>query len=58
MEKQKEDVNKKEEFMKEYKALVDKYGIDIVSFPQFIPGENGTWNIKIGMQILDVPKDK
>lgn len=28
-------------FLEEYKALTEKYGVDFMAYPQYVPDENG-----------------
>jgi len=53
MEENKEFEERKSQFIKEYKELIDKYRIDWMSFPMFTPNEKGTWEITIQTHPVD-----
>ncbi len=51
---QKEDINKRiEEFKKEYAILMDKYQVDFVSYPMYVPTERGTFETFQAVTIAD-----
>lgn len=50
------------EFLKDYKALVDKHHADFVSYPVFMPTKEGVFNVVIQTEVMDkklmgVPSD-
>lgn len=52
----KNDNPKLQEFLLEYKALVDKHQVDIATFPVFVPDEKGEYKIKLQSQPIELPK--
>lgn len=42
-----------EDFFAEYKKLSEKYGIDLISFPSFVPDNEGGWRMVIKTQPID-----
>ena len=49
---EKKEISDRGEFMKEYGELRTKYGLDFIAVPQFVPNERGTWELKIGTQLV------
>jgi len=45
---------RKNEFVAEYGKLREKYQCDILSVPNFIPNEKGTWDFMVTPQIMDL----
>lgn len=44
---------RKSSFLEEYKVLIDKYNVDFVSFPVFIPTKGGIFNVAIQTEVMD-----
>jgi hypothetical protein len=44
---------RKEDFMEEYKALIDKYGVDFVALPVFVPTQTGVFEVRLQMHLAD-----
>lgn len=42
-----------QKFHEEYVALTEKYDVDLVAVPQFIPQENGTFAFTVQAQMID-----
>ena len=53
--KSEEKINK---FMKKYEALTKECGVDIVSFPVWIPDGNGGFKMTIQAQPIDLDEQK
>lgn len=52
-QEQQDDINSRvEDFKKEYTKLVDKFQVDFISYPQYIPSENG-FTTAAQMTIID-----
>ena len=47
-----------EDFMKEYRALTQKYRVDMMSYPVFVPTEKGKWEIMLQAQPVDLDEVK
>lgn len=54
-DKNKEDISEKriQDFIKEYGSLTEKYDVDFLSMPAFIPDDKGGWKIVIHVQPID-----
>lgn len=52
-EEKKESQDRLNLFVKEYQQLTETHNADMVSYPQFVPGANGTFQVQIVTQIVD-----
>lgn len=44
--------NRRSAFLQEYKALIDKYQVDFLSTPMYMPTKDGTWSThEFGMRV-------
>jgi len=49
---------RKDDFMEEYKALIDKHGVDFVALPVFVPTQSGVFEVRLQMSLAntrDIP---
>lgn len=51
------DEEKRKAFIEEYGVLREKYKMDFMSIPQFIPTERGTWELVIIPQITSTEQE-
>lgn len=58
MEPNKEEAARMEAFMGEYAALIEKYNVDIFSFPVWVPDGNGGFTTVLNKQpiVTDRPR--
>jgi hypothetical protein len=50
------DNSKKEEFIKEYNELCNKFGLTLVALPSFIRRDDGTYSTVIQFSVEVLPK--
>lgn len=46
-------ISRRDEFLLEYKKLIDKFECDFISYPQYVPNKTGTYDLRIVNDILD-----
>lgn len=44
---------RKDAFLEKYKALIDEFKIDWMSYPVMTPNDKGTWDFTIQTQLAD-----
>lgn len=54
--KNEEETKKAEEFLKDYKVLVDKHQMDLANYPVFIPDGQGGFKIIVQCTPIDISK--
>lgn len=47
----------KQEFLSEYKKLIDKYNFDFVAFPQCVPDDQGFFRLTVVTDLVDKTKN-
>ena len=44
---------RKDAFLEKYKALIEEYKVDWMSYPVMMPNDRGTWDFTIQTQLAD-----
>ena len=57
-EKQSVEPTKLEKFVAEYGELVKKHNVDFISYPVFVPSENGEFKVRVVTQPVSTDQNK
>ena len=52
-EEQKDVELRTKKFLEEYRALTEKYQVDFISYPEYIPNPNGEFMTRISNTLID-----